>query len=152
MFAYSHPSRLFQTTAIYLKVSVSDFLTLFSARTNDKFFWQIKPAAILLCGGVLALTISSLLAIFWPPTKPDGILTEGLRSDMGLFGFVWIFCLFFWLIQDVLKVLAYKWMYKTNFNNISSTGVVELPESAKKLIADFEAAEKEGNGAGHGGH
>ena len=131
-------------------VSVSDFLTLFSAITHDKFFWKIKPALILFCGGALALTLSSLLAIFWPPTEPDGIPTEGLRSDMGLFGFVWIFCLFFWFIQDALKVLTYKYMYKVNFNNISSSGVVELPDSAKKLIADFEAAEKEGNGAGHG--
>ncbi len=130
------------TTAIYLKVSVSDFLTLFSARTNDKFFWQIKPAPILLGGGVAALTLSSLGAIFWPESEPDGILTEGLRSDMGLFAFVWIFCIFFWIIQDLLKVLAYKWMYKVNFNNISKSGVVELPESAKKLIADFEEAEK----------
>ena len=144
------PLSLFQTTAIYLKVSVSDFLTLFSARTNDRFFWKIKPALILFCGGVIALTLSSLLASFWPPTTPDGIPTEGLRSDMGLFGFVWLFCLFFWFIQDALKVLTYKYMYKVNFNNISSTGVVELPDSAKKLIADFEAAEKEGKGAGHG--
>lgn len=59
---------------------------------------------------------------------------------MGLFGFVWIFCIVFWFIQDLFKVLAYKWMYRVNFNNISKSGVVELPESAKKLIADFEAA------------
>ena len=59
---------------------------------------------------------------------------------MGLFGFVWIYCIVFWVIQDLLKVLAYKWMYRVNFNNISKSGAVELPESAKKLIADFEAA------------
>jgi len=136
------------TTAIYLKVSVSDFLTLFSARTNDQFFWKIKPALILFLGGVIALTLSSLLAIFWPQSTPDGILTEGLRSDMGLFVFVWLFCLFFWFIQDAMKVLAYKWLYKVNFNNISRSGVVELPESAKKLAADYEAAEKAEKAAG----
>ena len=136
------------TTAIYLKVSVSDFLTLFSARTNDKFFWQIRPALILFMGGVMALTLSSLLAIFWPESEPDGILTEGLKSDMGLFVFVWLFCLVFWLIQDAMKVLAYKWLYKVNFNNISKSGVVELPESAKKLIADYEEAERAEKAAG----
>jgi hypothetical protein len=41
-------------------------------------------------------------------------------------------------------------MYKVNFNNISSTGVVELPESAKKLIADFEAAEASGKNKSQG--
>lgn len=128
------------TTAIYLKVSVSDFLTLFSARTGDKFFWQIRPSPILLFGGVFALTLSSILSIFWPYSEPDGIETEGLRSDMGVFVFVWLFCFFFWLIQDASKVLLYKLLYKTNFNNISTSGVVVLPESAKQIVADLEAA------------
>jgi len=96
------------TTAIYLKVSVSDFLTLFSARTGPKFFWQVKPAAILLIGGIIALTISSILSIFWPLSQPDGIWTEGLRGNMWVFVFVWLYCIVWWFIQDALKVLAYK--------------------------------------------
>jgi len=112
------------TTAIYLKVSVSDFLTLFSARTGPKFFWQVRPAAILLVGGVTALTISSLLSIFWPASEPDGILTEGLKSDMGVFGFVWLYCIIFWVVQDCAKVAAYKLMFHTNFNDINNTGVI----------------------------
>lgn len=128
------------TTAIYLKVSVSDFLTLFSARTGDKFFWQIRPSPILLFGGVFALTLSSILSIFWPYSTPDGIETEGLRSEMGVFVFVWLFCLIFWVIQDASKVLLYKLLYKTNFNNISTSGVVVLPDSAKQIVADMEAA------------
>jgi H+-transporting ATPase len=130
---------------------VSDFLTLFSARTSDKFFWQVKPAPILLMGGVTALTLSSLLAVFWPKSTPDGILTEGLKNDMGVFVFVWLFCILFWFVQDLAKVLTWKLLYKYNFNDISSTGVVVLPDSAKKLIADFEAAlatSKHGDG-GH---
>lgn len=95
-------------TAIYLKVSVSDFLTLFSARTAEFFFWKVAPAPILLGGGFFALTISSVLAVFWPKSTPDGIETLGLSSNIGLFFFVWIFCLIFWLIQDVAKVLSYK--------------------------------------------
>jgi len=133
------------TTAIYLKVSVSDFLTLFSARTGPKFFWQVKPAPILLGGGFLALLVSSLLSIFWPLSSPDGILTEGLRNDIDVFGFVWIYCILFWLIQDSAKVMAYRWMYKTNFNDIAKSGVVILPESAKKVIADYNAALAAGN-------
>jgi H+-transporting ATPase len=93
-------------TSIYLKVSVSDFLTLFSARTGPRFFWQIRPAPTLLVGGIVALSISSLLSIFWPDSEPDGILTEGLLNEMELFVFVWVFCLIFWLIQDVAKVVA----------------------------------------------
>ena len=108
------------TTAVYLKVSVSDFLTLFSARTGPKFFWQIKPATILLLGGCIALTISSLLAIFWPVSTPDGIPAEGLRNNMSVWVFVWLYCIVWWFIQDAAKVATYHYMYKTNFNNINA--------------------------------
>jgi H+-transporting ATPase len=141
-------------TAIYLKVSVSDFLTLFSARTGYRFFWKVAPAPILLAGGAFALSLSSLLAILWPNSTLDSIQVEGLKNNMGLFAFVWIYSLIFWGFQDLLKVLTYKYMYKYNFNNINATGVVVLPESANKLIEEYEAAMAEAKGGivEHGGH
>jgi H+-transporting ATPase len=120
-------------SSMYLKVSVSDFLTLFSARTGPHFFWQVRPAPMLLLGALFALTLSSILAIFWPESNPDDIPVDGIQGDIGLFVFVWLFCLFFWLVQDVLKVLVYWYMYKSNFNDIGTSGVVILPESAKQL-------------------
>lgn len=45
---------------IYLKVSVSDFLTLFSARTQHAF-WEVAPNKALAIAGVFALTVSTLL-------------------------------------------------------------------------------------------
>ena len=128
-------------------MSVSTFLTLFSARTSDKCFFQIRPAAILFVGGVLSLALSSFLAVFWPESEIDGILAEGLRNDMGVFAFIWIFCILVWFIQDVLKVLTYRWMYAANFNNIAESGIVELPDSAKKLLADLDATETTGGHA-----
>jgi len=125
-------------TAIYLKVSVSDFLTLFSARTADKFFWQVRPGLLLFVGCVVALTLSSILSIVWPPSEPDGIPVEGLRHDMELFGFVWFYCIFFWFVQDLCKVLLYKWMSWVDFCSIKSDGVVVLPDSAKKLVHDLD--------------
>jgi H+-transporting ATPase len=135
--------------AIYLKVSVSDFLTLFSARTGVKFFFQVPPAPVLFAGATFALTLSSLLSIFWPESTPDGIPTEGLRNDMGLFGFVWIYCILFFFIQDALKVLCYRMMVKTNFNGIATTGVVVFPESTKKLVNELREAlsDEAANGA-----
>jgi H+-transporting ATPase len=125
-------------SSIYLKVSVSDFLTLFSARTGTRFFWEVKPGPLLAAGGAIALSASSLISIFWPYSSPDDIEVEGLRNDMELFGFVWLFCIIFWFIQDLAKVLAYKWMHAINFNQISSSGVVVLPDSAKELIAKLD--------------
>jgi hypothetical protein len=100
---------------------------------------------MLLAGGAFALTLSSVLAIFWPNTSLDGIQVEGLQNSMGLFAFVWLYALVFWGFQDVLKVVAYDWMYRTNFNDINVTGVVVLPESAQKLIDELDAAMKDGS-------
>merc|ERR1711967_2254 len=66
------------TASIYLKVSVSDFLTLFSARAGGDWFFMVKPAPILLCGAMIALSCSTMFAMFWPKSYPDGIQTEGL--------------------------------------------------------------------------
>ena len=39
------------TTSIYLKISISDFFTLFSARTGERFFYSSPPAPVLLAAG-----------------------------------------------------------------------------------------------------
>lgn len=120
------------TTSIYLKVSVSDFLTLFCARTGPNFFWKVPPSPILLAGGVTALSISSVLSIFWPTPELDGIPTEGLQGNMAVFGFVWLYCVVFWLVQDVMKVLAYKLMHRLNsFREIDGAARIEAAEKAQ---------------------
>merc|ERR1711948_123580 len=58
------------TSSIYLKVSVSDFLTLFSARAGGDWFFMVKPAPILLCGAMVALSCSTCFAMFWPKSNP----------------------------------------------------------------------------------
>jgi len=137
------------TTAIYLKVSVSDFLTLFSSRTGRDYFWSVKPAPMLFGGCCFALGLSSILALFWPTGEIDGVAVEGLSHNVGLFFFVWLYSLVFWFLQDFLKVMAFKWMYWKDFNKISSTGVVIMPESALKMITELDKAMKEGVPAHH---
>jgi H+-transporting ATPase len=89
------------TTSIYLKVSVSDFLTLFSARTGDNFFWSSQPAPILIGAGVFALSISTILACVWPASYMDGIYTLGLayHDPYYLPVLIWVYCLVWWIIQ-----------------------------------------------------
>jgi H+-transporting ATPase len=79
-----------------------------SARTGEEFVFRVAPAQILLWGGVMALGLSSILSLFWPQSVLDGIETEGLHKDLGLFFFTWIYCLLFWFIQDLLKVAVFK--------------------------------------------
>jgi H+-transporting ATPase len=100
-------------TMLYLKISISDFLTLFSARTQHDWFWSYAPSKILLVGACLSLTVSTLVASLWPDGAPDGIQTVGLAhgNSTGLHLlplWVWLYCIFWWFVQDAAKVFAYK--------------------------------------------
>lgn len=51
-------------TILYLKISISDFLTLFSARSRG-WFWERCVSWPLGLAFILATGISTLLALFW---------------------------------------------------------------------------------------
>jgi len=109
-------------TTIYLKVSISDFLTLFAARTQTKPFFAYGPSKILFFGAVLSLAVSTCVAAFFPSTDPDNIHTVGLASlsdgqpEMAsqrlMPVYVWLYCVVWWFLQDWIKVLSYVWMEK----------------------------------------
>ena len=111
------------TTVIYLKVSVSDFLTLFSARTHDGFFWSSTPSYILMTAAVFALSLSTLIACAWPASTPDGIAALGLgyRDPKTLALFVWVYCILWWFVQDLCKVLLYKFMERHNIFGVNDS-------------------------------
>jgi hypothetical protein len=114
------------TTSIFLKVAVSDFLTLFSARAGEDWFWVSRPAPILLVAAGLALSVSTLLACIWPMSRPDGIPTLGLERKPPhiLPIFIWIYCIIWWIIQDAAKVLTYKILKKYDVFQYNDTGML----------------------------
>merc|ERR1711970_1343514 len=118
------------TSSIYLKVSVSDFLTLFSARAGGDWFFMVKPAPILMCGAMIALSCSTCFAMFWPKSYPDGIQTEGLVESPPymLEAFVWAWSLFWWFVEDAAKVFCRWIVHKYNIFDINNTGVMELTD------------------------
>ena len=89
------------TTSVYLKVSVSDFLTLFTARCGDDFIWSSAPAFILLIAAGCSLSISTILAVTWPESKPDNILAIGLgyKKPYALAFYIWVYCVVWWVFQ-----------------------------------------------------
>lgn len=111
------------TTVVYLKVSISDFLTLFSARTHEGYFWSSMPSPILLYASGLALTLSTILACAWPAGTVDGMYALGLarRSPKALPLYVWLYCIFWWIVQDVVKVWVYRSMKANNTFGINDT-------------------------------
>ena len=95
-------------TSIYLKVSLSNFLTLFSARTQDDFFWAHRPGDVLLFAASFSLAISTILACWWPEGTLDRIAVMGLaRGDYKLMPvWIWLYSVFCWVIQDSMKIIC----------------------------------------------
>jgi len=122
------------TSSVYLKVSVSDFLTLFSARAGGDWFFMVKPAPILFFGAMFAMSCSTCFAMFWPKSYPDGIQTEGLvRSPPYMLeAFVWTWSLVWWFAEDAAKVFCRWIVTKHNIFDINNSGVMVLTDSALK--------------------
>ena len=111
------------TVSIYLKVSVSDFLTLFSARTGENWFWTSTPGTALLCAAVGSLVISTIIACVIPSTSLDEVPVKGLalHEPAFLVIFIWLYSLAWWFLQDIAKVAAFSLLKRFNLLNINDT-------------------------------
>jgi H+-transporting ATPase len=85
-------------TMMYLKMSVAGHLTIFLTRTRGPF-WSIRPARILLIAVFGTQAIATLIAVYGVFMTPLG---------WGYAGFVWIYALTWFFINDRLKLLAYR--------------------------------------------
>ncbi len=93
-----HMDRLTVQTLMYLKLSVAGHLTIFLTRTRGPF-WSIRPAKILLIAVVGTQTIATLIAVY-------GVFMAPLGWKWA--GFVWAYALLWALLNDRVKLLAYK--------------------------------------------
>lgn len=105
---------------MFLKVAVSDFLTLVTSRTQEHFFWDSNPSLVLWIGASLALAASTLLALLWPIGTLDHLPVYGLAYQAGnlIALWVWLYCLVIFLLQDLMKVLVFKLLIHYNAFNI----------------------------------
>jgi H+-transporting ATPase len=106
---------------MYLKISLSDFMTVFTARTEG-FFFSRAPGRLLAAAAIFATIVSTLLAIFWPFTEMEAISPK-------LAGFVWIYCLFWFFVQDLGKVVLVFLLERVNHVNVYDDKV-----SSKKFV------------------
>jgi H+-transporting ATPase len=85
-------------TLMYLKLSVAGHLTIFLTRTRGPF-WSIRPARIL-WGAVLGTqVIATLISVY-------GFFMTPLGWGWALF--VWVYALAWFLVNDRIKLLAYR--------------------------------------------
>jgi H+-transporting ATPase len=85
-------------TLVYLNLAVGGIFTLFAARTRGPF-WSIRPAPILLAATVGAQLVATFIAVYGGFMAPLGWTYAGL---------VWGYCLGLFLIQDQVKLIAYR--------------------------------------------
>ncbi|NQV11478.1 MAG: plasma-membrane proton-efflux P-type ATPase [Cyanobacteria bacterium] len=99
-------------TLMYLKLSVAGHLTIFLTRTRGPF-WSIRPARILLlavCGTQLLATLIAVYGIFMTPLGWGWALA------------VWGYALGWFLINDRLKLLAYRILIPSSHHNRDGGG------------------------------
>jgi H+-transporting ATPase len=93
-----HLDRAHAQTLMYLKLSVAGHLTIFLTRTRGPF-WSIRPARILWIAVLGTQTVATLIAVYGLFMTPLGWRWAG---------FVWVYALAWFLLNDRVKLLAYR--------------------------------------------
>jgi H+-transporting ATPase len=102
-----HLDRPHLQTLIYLMLSVAGHLTIFLTRTRGPF-WSIRPARILLiavCGTQAIATVIAVYGVFMTPL------------GWGLALFVWGYALVWFIVNDCVKLLAYRLLTPSRSRN-----------------------------------
>jgi len=127
-------------TMVYLKISLSDFLTLFAARTRT-FFWERRPGYMLGGAALVATGASTLLALFWDDIFSTGdIFMSGLRRSKYACVAIWVYCALWFLAQDFAKVLTYRLLA---FLQKEETAKIEAVTQRGALASMYEETNRE---------
>ncbi len=113
-----HLDRAQAQTMMYLKLSVAGHLTIFLTRTRGPF-WSIKPAKILWMAVLGTQIIATLIAVYGVFMTPLG---------WGWAGFVWGYALVWFLINDRIKLFAYRVFDRTISRSKTGTAVLQKIE------------------------
>ena len=104
-----HLDRAHIQTLMYLKLSVAGHLTIFLTRTHGPF-WSIRPARILLVAVLGTQMVATLIAVY-------GLFMTPLGWSWALF--VWGYALAWFLVNDGVKLLAYRFFDPTKVETAS---------------------------------
>jgi H+-transporting ATPase len=128
-----HLDRAHIQTLMYLKLSVAGHLTIFLTRTRHPF-WSIRPAKILWIAVLGTQIIATIIAVFGFFMTPLGWAWAG---------FVWGYALLWFLLNDRIKLLAYR-----IFDPIKAKQPSDLtPQIAKRAYELYEKRGRQNGGA-----
>jgi H+-transporting ATPase len=116
-------------TLMYLKLSVAGHLTIFLTRTRGPF-WSIRPARILWIAVLGTQTVATLIAVY-------GLFMTPLGWKWA--GFVWAYAIAWFLINDRVKLLAYRIFDPTKPPLLLGKKPVDLnPQIAKRAYELYQ--------------
>ncbi|SMP66723.1 H+-transporting ATPase [Neorhodopirellula lusitana] len=101
---YFEFDRDFIQTLIYLKLSVAGHLTIFVTRTRGPF-WSILPGRLMFLAVMGTQLLATLIAVY-------GFLMTPLGWKWA--AFVWVYALAWFLINDRIKLIAYRLFDRSN--------------------------------------
>ncbi len=131
-----HLDRAHIQTLMYLKLSVAGHLTIFLTRTRGPF-WSIRPARVLLLAVFGTQLMATLIAVY-------GLFMTPLGWGWALF--VWGYALAWFLVNDRVKLLAYRIFDPTAVPLLARDSVDLTPQIAKRA---YDLYERRGRGEGH---
>jgi H+-transporting ATPase len=125
-------------TLMYLMLSVAGHLTIFLTRTRGPF-WSIRPARILWLAVLGTQTLATLIAVY-------GVFMTPLGWGWALF--VWGYALAWFLVNDRVKLLAYRVFDPTAAPVLPKKALDLAPQIAKRA---YELYEQRGRRDGQAG-
>jgi H+-transporting ATPase len=131
-----HLDRAHIQTLMYLKLSVAGHLTIFVTRTR-RSFWSIRPARVLLLAVFGTQLVATLIAVY-------GMFMTPLGWGWALF--VWGYALAWFLVNDRVKLLAYRVFDPTAAPLLARTPLDVGPQIASRAYALYE---QQGRRNGH---
>jgi H+-transporting ATPase len=131
-----HLDRAHIQTLMYLKLSVAGHLTIFLTRTRGPF-WSIRPARILWVAVLGTQIVATLIAVY-------GLFMTPL--DWGWALFVWGYALVWFLVNDRVKLLAYRVFDPTAVPLLAKKPADVTPRVAKRA---YELYERQGRREGY---
>ena len=113
---------------IYLQVSITGQMVIFSTRTHGFWFLEEAPSVVLLLAFVVAQVAATFIAVY-----ADMNFTHAISIDWGWATVVWVWSLIWYLFLDPVKVLAMKALSRTKYRYVISSDE-ELLESRRSRV------------------
>jgi H+-transporting ATPase len=130
-----HLDRAHIQTLMYLKLSVAGHLTIFLTRTRGPF-WTIRPARVLWAAVLGTQLVATLIAVY-------GLFMTPLGWGWALF--VWGYALAWFLVNDRVKLLAYRVFDPTAAPLLLTKNAVDVtPQIAKRAYELYERRGRRG--------